>query len=96
MLHSETVNFIHHVCRRKEETIVNCEPVFVVVIVVVWVHSQLMSARTFFAGGGVLRFSKNGRTLITFQNPLSNCERTFVSGEGGGHETESRDDDFFQ
>jgi|SaaInl85LU_5_DNA_1037374.scaffolds.fasta_scaffold238722_1 hypothetical protein len=38
MLHSEIVNFIHHVCRRKEETIVNCEPVIVVVIVVVCEH----------------------------------------------------------
>ena len=33
MLHSEIVNFIHHVCRRKEDTIVNCEPVIVMVIV---------------------------------------------------------------
>ena len=44
-------------------------------------------------GRGVLRFSKNGRTLITFHNPLRNCKRTFFSG---AHETESRDDDFLQ
>ena len=25
------LSFIHHVCRRKEDTIVNCEPVIVVV-----------------------------------------------------------------
>ena len=32
--------------------------------------------------GGVLRFSKNGRTLIASRNPLRNCERTFFRWGG--------------
>ena len=54
-----------------------------------------MSGRTFCprGGEGVLRFSKNGRTLVMSPNTLRNCERTFFC-VWWWWSRDSRDDDF--
>ena len=55
-----------------------------------------MSGRTFCPGEGGLEILKKRPDIIYFSKSAGKLRTDIFSGGRGGHETESRDDDFLQ